>query len=300
MERPPTSNPRANAEALSLYESARRQPRKRILVEPLLWTRLHLEILSCSFGDCRPAPPAMMQLPSPEEPREDACLRQDFERYFLGPSILCGTVKETIMRGLLCLKPSPLSSCRDLYLHLGGNRSVILPCTYYRLGDQIPLAAHVDLGRILALRRARLGVPMLKRNSIATNNLSKLKIRSVTPPEPLHDPYLVALLIALGQLQWMALGRPKPQQAAGVTPKLLFSTADCSYIYILSANISSSLINFFHHPAVKPAAADPLTVRISSVPYKPVDTLRGRLMALLLSTTSIEELDKAENLILYT
>ncbi|EQK97795.1 hypothetical protein OCS_06493 [Ophiocordyceps sinensis CO18] len=122
----------------------------------------------------------------------------------------------------------------------------------------------------------------------------------VTPTEPLHDPYLVALLIALGQLQWRALGRQRTQQAAGVTPKLLFSSEDGDHIYIYSANISSSLINMFDYPAMKPSAPDPLAVQIASVPYKPIETLRGRLLALLLSATSPEDVDKSEKLIVYT
>ncbi|RCI15175.1 hypothetical protein L249_6882 [Ophiocordyceps polyrhachis-furcata BCC 54312] len=303
MERPPTSNPRVNAgEALSIYESARGQPRKRILVEPLLWTRLHLEILSCTFSHCSPAPPAMMHLPSTEDARQDARLRRDFERFFFGYRNL-RVAKEGVLRGHLCDEPSPLSWCCDLYLHLGGNRSIILPCTYYCLGDYIPVAAHIDRSRILTQRQKKLGLPMGLRYSLPAFNVSELKLKSVTPTDPLHDPYLVALLIALGQLQWRALGRQKPQQAAGVTPKLMFSTEDRKNIYILSANISSSLINMFHYPAIKPAAPDPLVVRISSVAYEPIETLRGRLLALLLlllSTISIKDVDKLENLIVYT
>ncbi|KAM4064974.1 hypothetical protein HRG_012794 [Hirsutella rhossiliensis] len=239
-----------------------------------------------------------MHLPSTEDARQDARQRRDFERFFFSYRSL-RVAKEGLIRGSLCLEPSPLSWRCDLYLHLGGNRSILLPCTYYCLGDYIPVAAHIDRSRMLAPRENKVGPP-IRRYNLPAINVSKLKLKSVTPAEPLHDPYLVALLIALGQLQWRALGQQTSQQAAGVTSKLIFSTEDRNYIYIYSANISSSLINIFHYPAIKPSAPDPLAVQISSIPYKPVETLRGRLLALLLSPTSIQDVDKSERLIVYT
>ncbi|KJZ72139.1 hypothetical protein HIM_08404 [Hirsutella minnesotensis 3608] len=297
MEPPPSPNRHANAEALSIYESARRQPRKRILLEPLLWTRLHLEILSCTFSQCGPAPPAMMHLPSTESAFRDASRQRLFERYFFGNRHLW-VAKEGSIRGSLCLEPSPLSWRCDLYLHLGRHRSVLLPCHYYCVGDHIPVAAHVDRSRIVSQRKKRVG-PTTRRYNPPAVNLGKLQLKMVTPTESLHDPYLVALLIALGQLQWTALGPPKTQRAAGVTPKLMFSTEDCNFMYIYSANISSSLINMFDNPAMKPSAPGPLTVQINTIPYRPVETFRGRLLALLLSATCSEDVDKSGNLIVY-
>lgn len=122
------------------------------------------------------------------------------------------------------MAPSNLDSYScDLYLHIGGNRSILLPCHYYCLGHHIPVAAHVDRSRIISLRENKVG-PSMRRLNIPAIKLSKLKLKMVTPTEPLHDPYLVALLIALGQLQWRALGRQRTQQAAGVTVCVPFST----------------------------------------------------------------------------
>ncbi|KJZ69569.1 hypothetical protein HIM_11031 [Hirsutella minnesotensis 3608] len=298
MAPPPRSNPHVNAEALSIYESARRQPRKRVLVEPLLWTRLHLEILSCTFSQCSPAPPAMMDIPWTEDPRRVARRFRDFEGYFFG-NRNSWVAKEGSIRSFLSLEPSPLSWRCDLYLHIGGSRSIPLPCHYYCLGDHVPVLAHVDRSRIISLRKTKVDQPM-RRFNIPAINVSKLKLKMVTPTESLHDPYLVALLIALGQLQWRALGRQKSQQAAGVMSKLLFSSEDRDHMYIYSTNITSSLINMFDYPAMKPSAPDPLVVQISSVPYKPIETLRGRLLALLLSATSLKDVDNSERLIVYT
>lgn len=56
----------------------------------------------------------------------------------------------------------------------------------------------------------------------------------------------------------------------------------------------------FRYPAMKPSAPDSLTVQISSIPYEPVETLCGRLLALLLSAPRIEDVDKSEGMIVYT
>lgn len=99
-------------------------------------------------------------------------------------------------------------SC-DLYLNIGGDRSILLPCTYYCLDNHIPVAAHVDRSRIISQRKTKVGPP-IRRYNLPVVNVSKLKPKMVTHTESLHDPYLVALLIALGQLQWRTLGRKRP------------------------------------------------------------------------------------------
>ncbi|PFH55769.1 hypothetical protein XA68_17653 [Ophiocordyceps unilateralis] len=89
-----------NAKAVSIYEAFRRHPTKRVLVEPLLWRRLHLEILSCTFGICYPAPQTMMVLPTTEARR-----LQRMERFFLGPENGSAEAKEGHLRWVLCLEP---------------------------------------------------------------------------------------------------------------------------------------------------------------------------------------------------
>jgi hypothetical protein len=37
------------SEAKSIYDIIRQHPRERLLVQPLEWTRLHLNLLKCSF-----------------------------------------------------------------------------------------------------------------------------------------------------------------------------------------------------------------------------------------------------------
>lgn len=108
MEPLPSSSQRVNEEPLSIYELARRQPTKRILVEPLLWTRLHLETLSCTFSQCSPVPLAVMDIPWTEKPHVVAYIFQDFEKCFFGDRN-SWTAKEASIRSFLSFEPSPLS-----------------------------------------------------------------------------------------------------------------------------------------------------------------------------------------------
>lgn len=57
----------SDLEALSIHDRARRHPRSRILVEPILWTKLQLELLRCTFQDVSPAPPDAMRLRFPDD-----------------------------------------------------------------------------------------------------------------------------------------------------------------------------------------------------------------------------------------
>ncbi len=57
-----TSKPLLGLGALSVYARTRRHPQTRIIVEPLLWTKLQLELLQCTFSEPLHAPPTVMKL----------------------------------------------------------------------------------------------------------------------------------------------------------------------------------------------------------------------------------------------
>ncbi|KAF4595932.1 hypothetical protein GQ602_001545 [Ophiocordyceps camponoti-floridani] len=191
----------------------------------------------------------------------------------------------------------PLSWHRDgLVLRLGGHRPVWLSCFYFTLNDGVPFVAHIDIAMIKHLRtnitwpykKNRINPPCYRLN----RNLKK----SVTPKQRLRDPYLVALLIALGQVQWMALGE-KTRHAAGVAPKLLLSTKKSLYLY--SANISSSLLKMFENPSLKQTAPGPLNVQVFTIQLRPFQTFRSRLFTQLLSASSLEDMEEPEKMIMY-
>lgn len=64
-------------------------------------------------------------------------------------------------------------------------------------GPQEPIAAFIDRSHIEALRKLSVGFLNTSDRPIERLHLKKLK--KVTPTEPLHDPYIVALLIGFAQ-----------------------------------------------------------------------------------------------------
>lgn len=98
----------AELDTLSIYQRARRLPRERIIVAPLCWTRLQLDLLGCSFSPPNLAPPGMtMKLASPT----------DFDRLRLFNSFSASTYwdrdpwdRECTMEGFLGRPDGPLET----------------------------------------------------------------------------------------------------------------------------------------------------------------------------------------------
>ncbi|PHH69211.1 hypothetical protein CDD80_6937 [Ophiocordyceps camponoti-rufipedis] len=259
---------------ISLYELARREASKRVIIEPLLWTQLQLDLLSCTFSkDSRPAQ-AMANLPPIQDHDNDARRQRLLGRWHLEFRYQpCG--REELIWNFLCREQSlPLTWRRDdLFLCLGGHRHVRLPCSYVTLNDRVPIAAYTDIEMIDDLRM-KLTWPY-KDNRVDPPNyrLKHILKKRITPKQRLRDPYLVALLIALGQLQWRMLGEKKTRQAAGVKSKLVFSTKESLFMY--SANISSSLLKMFENPRAKQTAPGSLAVQVFTIQFRPVETFRA-------------------------
>ncbi|POR34195.1 Uncharacterized protein TPAR_05588 [Tolypocladium paradoxum] len=283
MEAPPcqrsdsaaTSKTPSGLETLSIHERARCRPRSRIVVEPLLWTKLQLELLGCSFSGPCPAPPAIMKLEYPSDARR----RQTFEAYFTGNR---HNDREGAMRCLMGGIDGPLETFSDLYFHLGGYRNILLRCSYFCLRDECegdnpgpvpPVVAHIDHRYLVWMRELHICRSY-------SGSIRKIKIRRFASTEPLHEPYLVALLIALAQRQWRSLGPEMTKQVSGVKPMVLYTTDDSEFMYLYATNVSSVLIDMFHDPAVAPTTPQSLPVQITAIACKPFDTLRDRVMAL--------------------
>ncbi|PNY29995.1 Uncharacterized protein TCAP_00060 [Tolypocladium capitatum] len=289
-------------EALSIHQRARRHPRSRIVVEPLLWTKLQLELLRCTFSGPFPAPLAIMKLEYPS----DADCTETFEAFFLGGRY---RDREDAVRYLLGGMYGPLETFSDLYFCLGGYRSILLPCSYFCLrdeceGDNIgpvpPIVAHIDYRHVVWMREMKtVRLCNGTRSNRSSATLAEVKKKRFAPKEPLHEPYLVALLIALAQQQWRSLGPARTKQLSGVNPKVLYTSDDGEFLYLYTTSVSSALIGMFHDPAVAPTAPQSLPVQIIAIACKPLNTLRNRVMALVLSATSLEEVGKSDDLVAY-
>jgi hypothetical protein len=90
-----------------------------------------------------------------------------------------------------------------------------LDCTFsLEPGDDIPLAAFLDYMTIITKREGTVE-PRLKPQSTNTSiEISKkksvLKLKKITPENPLYDPFVAAILIALAQAQQRATASSRP------------------------------------------------------------------------------------------
>lgn len=163
-----------------------------------------------------------------------------------------------------------------------------------------PVAAHVDHGRIVCSREMRIvnSCFSTRRNRPVTA-LTRIKLRRYASTEPLYEPYLAALLIALAQQQWRTVQSTTRTQASGVKPKLLYSSDDTEFMHLYTTQVSSTLMTMFDDPSFAPPSPESLSIQAVTILYKPLETLRDRLLALVLESSSLGGIDKSDNLITY-
>lgn len=156
------------------------------------------------------------------------------------------------------------------------------------VGPAPPVAVQINHDHIAWMREKRVFQSRSNRYDRPSGNLANIQLRRIISTEPLHEPYLVALLIALAQQQWRTLGPGITKLVSGVKPKLLYTSDNSDFMHIYSENVSSALIGMFDNPAFTPPAPRSLSIYITAIPYRPLETLRDRIMALLLEAISLE------------
>ncbi|KJZ69314.1 hypothetical protein HIM_11292 [Hirsutella minnesotensis 3608] len=252
-------------DALSIHQRARRYPRSRIIAEPLLWTKLHLELLQCTFAGPCSAPLVIMELDNPDRER----IQRGFDASFKGS---WSRDRERAMRCILSAFNSPLESFTNLNFFLGGYRNILLPClTFfirsepnYDFGPLPPVAAYIDHRQVVDLRERRILKQYVGRRRHQPGlTLARLECNRFTTNELLHEPYVVALVIALAEAQWWFVGPERRKQASGAKPKVFFTTDDNESIYLYSARVSSAFIAMLYDPHVPPTTPQPLHIQIT-------------------------------------
>ncbi|KAL7946514.1 hypothetical protein V8C42DRAFT_320876, partial [Trichoderma barbatum] len=157
-----------------------------------------------------------------------------------------------------------------------------------------PLAAYADLGELESLRKDTLRCYRTARHNPPGQAIWQHKWKRLNPPEPLHDPYIVALLIAIAQQKRQHMCKASSlQEAQGefFSSQVLcsFKSKECLYLY--TANISSLLLDMFDDSSISPPTPIYTSINIHAVPILPPQTLRARLLTLLwpaLSTRNIK------------
>ncbi|RFU27631.1 hypothetical protein B7463_g8717, partial [Scytalidium lignicola] len=295
MEDPPSSpspQPSSSLAALSIYQVARLYCRERLIVNPLQWTSRHVELLQCFFEE-----PSLAKQPNFVDGHIGKQDGSHFVKEFGSPSTKAR--RQQGIRGILAGSECPFTARDDLSFHFGEHYFKTLPCIVFFLRPNPneqerrripPVVAYIDRKHINDLRASSL--PSYRRRSKPTSALFNLQLKNITPPNPLLDPYIVALLIAIAYEQRYALQLSGEDNSSTFVSQVLLSDSDdkkCMHLFV--ADISSSFLAKLDFPTCPPLDPVPpsVSIRHTMVPYRPRTTFRKRILSLLLPAPNIQE-----------
>ncbi|KAL6866664.1 hypothetical protein J3F83DRAFT_117833 [Trichoderma novae-zelandiae] len=187
----------ASSDALSIRQIARLYARERILISPISWTGRHVELLGCSFEEPIPAS-SNTSIEFPPEHDGSVCVKsylRDWWRY---------GVRLRALPRILALPECPLRPCRGGMLYFDRLKKE-LKCTFLHYRDRAPfsnarswpVAAYADLEFIESLRIDTIQPYTTTQYNPPGEAIFLRKWKKLEPPNPLRDPYVVALLIAV-------------------------------------------------------------------------------------------------------
>ncbi|KAH0496820.1 hypothetical protein TgHK011_004165 [Trichoderma gracile] len=267
-----SSRPSPPWETLSLTQLMQQRCRERVLVDPLEWTDVHLELLQCRFEEAQSAP-----LRKEHEDEVDEMLLP-FE--YRGPVEELSTYKfsverENLMSSIIDSEGSPLTCNRfAIAFYYNCLRVRYLP------GCQSFISSRYEAKVIEGVRdtwSAPVALVMIDRETIAQcrrkqtehyagrgwtsmKGLHLRHLKRVTPSDPLRDPYLVAILLAIACHQRHHTC-PTIQTKDSYWAQVLMTDRGDECVHLFAAHISSDYLNKFDYPAAKPpkSAQHPLS-----------------------------------------
>ncbi|KAL7812796.1 hypothetical protein V8C26DRAFT_436794 [Trichoderma gracile] len=269
---------------LSINQLLRLHCRERLFVHPVEWTHRHLELLECSFEPSTPEPaPACPPAPVPLDKELEEHVSARFVRQLAsrrGRGAPDFTWREAQLGRILTSN----EHLAGIYLHFG-NRACDLPCVL--IGDytarriKVPFAACIDRFNIESQRYERMKTYRGVRQSEAADSLRSLLLRKLTPSHYYHDPYVLALLIALAQGQRAARESSRSAEG-GFRPQVLMTSYKENHVHLFAADISPAFLDRLGFPWLTPQAQESLRIEHVLVPLKPYATFRRRILQLLL------------------
>ncbi|TFB03497.1 hypothetical protein CCMA1212_004376 [Trichoderma ghanense] len=283
-------------ETLPLTQLIQQRCRERVLVDPLEWTDVHLELLQCRFEEAPPTP-----LRKEHEDKVDKMLLPPkYHRAVEGlPTASQAGERESLIRTIISSNGSPLFRGGDpiafyynrlLVRDLPGCQSFISSrySTDRAWGTawRAPIAlVTVDCEALAHHRFEQMEPYRGRRWSQATNGVHLRQAKRITPSNRLRDPYLVAILIAIA-FQQRQKTTSRIRSKASYWPQVLMTDRGDECVHLFAAHISSDYLNKFDFPSSEPrkSAQHPLVVHHLPVQIKPYDTFRRRLLTVLLNT----------------
>ncbi|KAL6884150.1 hypothetical protein HDV57DRAFT_493806 [Trichoderma longibrachiatum] len=281
-------------ETLPLTQLIQQRCRERVLVDPLEWTDVHLELLQCRFEE---APSTRLRkehedkvdkmLLPPKYPRAVEALSTDEKAWG----------RESLIRTIISSNGSPLfrggdpiafQYNRTLVRELPGCQGFI-SSRYsrdeaWRTAWKAPIALVTIDREALELHRFEQMEPYRGRRwSQANRGVHLRHVRRITPSNRLRDPYLVAILIAIAAQQ-REKTTSRIRSKASYWPQVLMTDRGDECVHLFAAHISSDYLNKFDFPSSEPpkSAQHPLVVHHLPLQIKPYDTFRRRLLTILL------------------
>ncbi|KEZ40837.1 hypothetical protein SAPIO_CDS7991 [Scedosporium apiospermum] len=159
------------------------------------------------------------------------------------------------------------------------------------MGNGEPIVAYIDDQLIECDRKNLLQPPSFPNPPLW--GIARKRLKAVTPDCPLQDPYILGIMIALGQEKLLARrkaiakqqGRSQGCQVSlkdlEVTPQVLFtSRSDTDNVYLYRAQISYHTLQMFRYPKqAPPSTTPPIEIEANKIPLRPFCTLNARLCA---------------------
>ncbi|ODA78642.1 hypothetical protein RJ55_06024 [Drechmeria coniospora] len=161
--------------------------------------------------------------------------------------------------------------------------TVFLPIVQQDQGAWPPItAACIDLEELKVLRFDLFVLPRRAFRYESAYSLRHLQIKKITPRNPLQDPYIVAILIAMAQENRDRAVLRKDANLTSYTSQLLVTSSDKDSLYLYKACISAIVLDKLEDPTFAPPEPTSIMVKIIAIPYQQYHSLRDRLTAHLL------------------
>ncbi|QYT03852.1 hypothetical protein H0G86_010799 [Trichoderma simmonsii] len=275
--------PSSPPDTLSLYGIARRYCRERILVDPLRWTNRQLELLQISFSEPSLAPPPGISKYTGK--RAGLTLINDYydkyHDYYRRVDCVRSLFEEE--RGPFAVAPwQSFAFPHDLITSVRCH-ALFYPYPVDWL-NSYPVAAYIDRDFVEDLREKSVHLPKYSSSNLPMQAISRLQLKKIRPENPLKDPYIAALMIALAQNTWghVEWERPELLPMLKTYPSyVLTSSESAECMHLFKAELPSSLLDMFEFPNVAPPPWAPITIQVFTIPFEPALTFRDRLSALI-------------------
>jgi hypothetical protein len=206
----------ASSSSTTSLEGLVRQHRERLYVRPLQWTMQHLLVLHCQFVDRTRTPDEMSERPEANGPRNtpqnhqvripptaETALNQ-LQTKFHDPTVRVWAV-EVFLTAYKLISPRPPSSSifESLQLRYGKHLEILKVGRVYSQPSMV--MAYIDLDDVDSLRRATVYTKWYRKlfkqwpDNKPVRAILKKRLRRMQPRERQYDPFLLPVLVALGQ-----------------------------------------------------------------------------------------------------